>query len=266
VKKTLFIIAFALLIILPIVSLVNYLLENQGCRTPQNYTIDIEKRFERDASSFTQGLFIHNNKVYESFGQYGASGIKNYQLGDLNPGNMKMNGNRVFAEGATIIDNEVIQITWKKGVAYRYDQDLNPVGSFEYNGEGWGLATYKDQLLMSDGSYEIQFRSSEDFKLLRKIQVKELEEKIDQLNELEVIDGEIWANIWQSDEIITVDPDSGCVMKKIDASSLWEYENESKKYIGGVLNGIAYNSELGHIYLTGKYWQNIFQIKLKDKK
>lgn len=266
-KRILFSIAFILLILIPIISVVKYVIADlQGCRVPETYTVEVVKRFERDPSSFTQGLFVHNGRIYESFGNYGSSGIKSYQLGEINPAHLQNNDLDVFAEGASVIKDEIIQISWKKGIAYRYDNDLNLKGDFIYQGDGWGLTTYDEELVMSDGSYEIQFRSPKDFKLLRKIEVKDYEEKVDQLNELEMIGDEIWANIWLSDEIIAIDPDSGCVMKKIDASSLWEYENPSKKYIGGVLNGIAYNSELGHIYLTGKYWQNIFHIKLKNKK
>ena len=268
-KKIAFIISLILLVIIPTISAIKYFMAEMGCQTPQKFGVKLVKAYQRDPSSFTQGFFVHNSLIYESFGQFGASGIKSYKLGELSSSLRHKNLSNEFAEGAAIFNDEIVQITWKKGIAYRYDSNLKPVGEFAYNGEGWGISTLDDEFVMSDGSYEIQFRSSDNFKLLRKIEVKEIEQgietKIDQLNELEVIDGEIWANIWQTDNIVAINPDNGCVEKRIDASSLWDHENPARKYIGGVLNGIAYNKELGHIYLTGKYWNHIFHVELEKR-
>ena len=268
-KKISLIISLILLIVIPTISAVKYFLAEMGCKTSQKFSVKLVKAYQRDPSSFTQGFFIHNDLVYESYGQFGASGIKTYKLGELSSTQSHKNLVNEFAEGATPVNNEIIQITWKNGIAYRYDEALEPQGKFAYDGEGWGIATLDDELVMSDGGYEIQFRSADDFRILRKIEVKEIEKgiesKVDQLNELEVINGEIWANIWQTDEIVAINPDNGCVDKRIDASSLWDHENPARKYIGGVLNGIAYNKELGHIYLTGKYWNHIFHVELEKR-
>lgn len=263
-KKIVWLIAFISIVIIPIISLYNFSSFSK-CVEPEEFEVKIIQAFARNNQSFTQGFFLYNGLVYESFGQYGESGRKAYKLGEMNPVYTTPNSSQIFAEGMAVLDNKIVQISWMENKAFILNPNLELVGEFTYEGEGWGLTSNGKHFIMSNGTSEIAIREAKTFTVLKKLKVKKMDKEVDQLNELEYIDEEIWANIWQEDEIIAINPESGCVTKTIDASSLWMFEKSEKKYSGAVLNGIAYNEQLGHIYLTGKNWENIFQVELLKK-
>lgn len=260
------IILIVLAIFIIIISWFYFIQEEDSCSPPKKYEVKVDSIFNRSPKSFTQGFFIHKGKFYESFGGHGQSGRKVYQKNSLLNESYQGNSPDVFAEGMAYLKGDIVQLTWHAEKAFRLNEKLKVLSTFTYQGEGWGLTSNKEHYIMSNGSSELVFRDHKSFQKIKKILVKNHKEEIKNLNELEFIKGEVWANLWLSDNIVTINPRTGCVQKEIDAHRLWDYEDTKLKRKGGVLNGIAYDKKLGHIYLTGKYWRHIFQVSLKLKK
>jgi len=213
-----------------------------------------------DSRAFTQGLLIADGELFESTGQYGQSSVRRI---DLDTGRVEQSTalpDPYFGEGLALVGQRLYQLTWKSGVVFVYDrQSLDRVGRLEYAGQGWGLTYDGRDLIMSDGSATLKRIDPTDFSVLGTIHVTEDGRPIEQLNELEYIDGEIWANIWFSERIVRIDPDSGQVIASLDASAL-------KRALppGGspdVLNGIAWDAASRRLYLTGKYWSRLFEVR-----
>ena len=159
-----------------------------------------------------------------------------------------------FGEGLTFVDDQIIQLTWKNGVAYRYDvETFELVANYSFSGEGWGLAYDGNQLIMSDGTDVLQFRNATTFELEATINVTLNNESLSKLNELEMFDGLLLANVYQTDEIVGIDLSSGIVVLHIDASGL-------KTEGGEVLNGIAYDASTQSLWITGKYWSKMYNV------
>ena len=230
----------------------------QSMRQP-NYSIEVVASYPHDPESFTQGLIYHDGVLYEGTGLYGKSSLRRVnpesgevlQIIDLPP--------YVFGEGVTILNGKVYMLTWKEMTCYVYDLDLEPHGTFAYPTEGWGLTHNGTFLFMSDGSSTLRFIDPDTFQVVQTITVVFDGEPVDNLNELEYIDGVIYANIWLTDQIALIDPMSGNVVEIIDFSSL---KNELETDQIDVLNGIAYNPETETIYITGKLWPKLFEVKL----
>ncbi|HET7313325.1 glutaminyl-peptide cyclotransferase, partial [Salinisphaera sp.] len=164
---------------------------------------------------------------------------------------------RYFGEGLAWLDGRLYQLTWKSGTGFIYDaKTLQPLGRFHYAGQGWGLTRCGPRLVMSNGSAELLFVDPDDFHVVRRLQVTEHGAAVDHLNELETIGGLIWANVWLSDDIVRIDPASGHVIDRIDASALAAAMPDS----ADVLNGIAYDAARDRVYVTGKYWPALFRI------
>ncbi len=168
----------------------------------------------------------------------------------------------LFGEGLTVHDGQIYQLTWQAGTGFIYDQEtFEPLVQFFYDGEGWGLANDGDRLIMSDGSNTLSFREFESFVELDRVDVYDDQGPVDMLNELEYIDGEIWANIWLDDLIVVIDPYTGWVTRRIDMTGLLQDEDRGD-YRVDVLNGIAWDAENERLLVTGKLWPVIYQIEI----
>jgi glutamine cyclotransferase len=223
------------------------------------YQIEIVQTFPHDTTSYTQGLFFHQGKLCESTGMHGESTFR--QDIDLASGIAKKKlsfDKRYFVEGSVVLGDELFILTWNEKRAFVYDaQTLNFKRSHRYPREGWGLTTNGKELIASDGSSRLYFMDTK-FEVKRSIDVTLEGKKVQWLNELEWIDGKIWANIYTSDLIVIIEPSNGKVIGKINAHKLLPSSQRSPRT--DVLNGIAYDGK--HIYLTGKYWPSLFEIKL----
>ena len=208
-----------------------------------------------------QGLEILDGHLYVSTGGYGSSQLLRYRFADTALEKRGRLPRHIFAEGLTILADTVYQLTWRNGLILTYDKaQLEPLGTLPITGEGWGLTNDKKSLIMSNGSDRLQFISPGTGQVLRSIGVTEGGQGITHLNELEWIDGSIWANIWRTDRIVIIEPDSGQVSASIDLRGLlprYEYRSGTD-----VLNGIARDPADGSIWVTGKRWPWLYRIEL----
>ena len=217
-----------------------------------------------DVSAFTQGLFFADGELFESTGQHGESVVRAV---DLATGKTKREARlprEYFGEGSTGWGKTIVSLTWKHGKAFRWDRKtLRQIGEFSYSGEGWGLAQDGKSLILSDGTPELRFLDPVTFAEQRRITVTYQGRPIRRINELEVVRGEILANIWHQDLIVRIDPASGVIKGVIDlrelAASVPVRDSES------VLNGIAYDDQTGKLYVTGKNWPSLFEIALPTR-
>lgn len=234
--------------------------------TIARYTVEIVNTYPHDRGAFTQGLLIDEGVLFESTGKVGQSTIRHV---DLETGTVTKQislPGRYFGEGIAEINDKLYALTWTSGDGFIFDKEtLRRTGSFTFNGEGWGMTSDGQQLIMSNGTDEIRFVNPDGFETKRTIKVKRGGVAVERLNELEWIEGEIWANIWQSDEIVQIDPGSGRVTGVIDASSL-SPSGPRDPLNDNVLNGIAWNPDTEQIYLTGKRWPNLFEVRLVEAK
>jgi glutamine cyclotransferase len=229
------------------------------------YTYKIVNSWPHDKSAFTEGLIFKDGILYESTGRNGSSDLRTV---DLTTGSVK---NKVdldaqyFGEGITILNGSIFQLTWLNHKGFMYDQDtLSQHGEFKYEGEGWGLTDDGHSLIMSNGTNAITFLDPETFEVERVIHVFDNDEPLASLNELEYIKGEIYANIWHSDKIVRIHPESGKILGWIDLTGILPMEERQDQE--AVLNGIAYDQETGRLFVTGKLWPWLFEIKLGEKK
>jgi len=232
-----------------------------AAETPR-YTARIVKTFPHDTGAFTQGLEFHAGGLYESTGMVGTSGIRKVVLETGKVLKQLRVGPPFFGEGITIIDGQLIQLTWQHqtGFVYKFPE-LTFVKQFSYPGEGWGLTNDGKQIYMSDGSAQIRVWDPKTLKEIRRITVQDGTRPVGALNELEWIRGEIWANVWQTDQIVRISPATGKVLGWIDLSALPRDRN-----VADVLNGIAYDAATKRLIVTGKLWASIYQIEVVPAK
>ncbi|TAM33992.1 MAG: glutaminyl-peptide cyclotransferase [Nevskiaceae bacterium] len=217
-----------------------------------------------EASDFTQGLVWHQGRLFESAGQYGASRIAEK---DLSSGktlrSTSLPGNE-FGEGLALLRGQLWQLTWREGVAHVYDLTLQPLQRLRYGGEGWGIASDGRQLVISDGSARLHFVDPEGFRLLRSIEVSDGGRPVTMLNELEWVEGAIYANVWMSDRVARIDPASGQVTGWLDLAPLKRAAGVTpeREAQGAVLNGLAWRADQRRLLVTGKWWPKLFELKL----
>ena len=236
-----------------------------SCRAgePVRYSVEVVKEYPHDTGAYTQGLFFHDGKLYESTGQYGASTIRIVDLASGKPVRKLHFGKKYFAEGSVILNGSYYVLTWTNKVAFVYDAaTLEYKKTYSYPREGWGLTTDGEYLIASDGSSRLFFLSPE-FKLQKSVIVKLNGRPVKYLNELEWIDGRIWANVYTTDMIVVINPSNGEVEATIDCRGLLPEKLRTKST--DVLNGIALDSD-GKIYLTGKNWPRLYEVRLIQKK
>jgi glutamine cyclotransferase len=234
------------------------------CSAPAMEQVRVVARMPHDPRAFTQGLIFHSGALLETTGQYGQS-----QLRRLDARTGKVLLRRAlpadqFGEGLGRIGNELVALTWTNGVAHRFAADtLKPLGSFRYQGEGWGLTSDGKRWIRSDGSDNLIFHDAATFKETGRVRVTLAGTPLPELNELEWIGGLVFANVWHSNVIVAIDPKTGCVARRFDLSPL------SREVAAGdpeaVLNGIAWDEKGKRLYVTGKDWPRLFEIALPER-
>ncbi|MCF7973542.1 MAG: glutaminyl-peptide cyclotransferase [Phycisphaerae bacterium] len=226
---------------------------------PAVYGYRIVNTYPHQTSSFTQGLAFDNNQLYEGTGEYGYSHI--FKI-DLTTGRVLKRccslPNKQWGEGITILNNRLYQLTWKSRIGYVYDLDtFNVLRTFKYPSQGWGLTHNGTHLIMSDGSAALTFLDPNTLKPVRTLNVLNGQKPMTNLNELEYVQGRIYANIWLTEQIAIIDPETGQVEAIIDFTGLQDRHPQ-----GDVLNGIAYNEKTDKLYITGKRWSELYEIEL----
>ncbi len=232
----------------------------QSCNAKvEQYRIEVVAQFPHDTGSYTQGLFFYDGTLYETTGQYGESSIRTVDL-ESGKALRKLDfAEKYFAEGSAVLDGKLYVLTWTNRVAYVYDAStLEYVKAYSYPRQGWGLTSDGKVLYASDGSSRI-FVLDSSLNLVRSIDVRMDGRPVRYLNELEWIDGRIWANVYTTDMIVIIDPEDGTVEATLDCSGLLPEKLRTPRT--DVLNGIAYDPQNGKIYLTGKYWPRLYEIK-----
>jgi glutamine cyclotransferase len=238
-----------------------------GCGAAQTTAVDapqlsfkVTATYPHDTAAFTEGLFWADGALYESTGLQGHSTLRKV---DLKTGKVLLQHHLpddVFGEGIALMDNKLVQLTWQKQHAYIYDaMNFQQLGNFNYQGEGWGLTTDGKSWISSNGSDTLTWRDAKTFQPERSMQVVWNGQAVKNLNELEWIDGKIWANIWFTNWILQIDPQSGKVLSYIDIRSLIPANADGED----VPNGIAYDSAAKRIFITGKCWPKLYEIQVK---
>lgn len=227
---------------------------------PYHWFAKVAATYPHLASSYTQGLEFNNGVLYEGTGQYGQSMVAemNLSTGAMSPSkHIELAGN-YFGEGITIFGDNLYQLTWKEQKCFVYNKNtLQLIKDIPYTGEGWGLCNDGKSLIMSDGSERITFRNPATFSIERTIEVYDDQGPFQKINELEYIDGKIYANIYTTNKVIVIDPTNGKVEAIIDGLEI----EQAGRGLGEVMNGIAYNN--GKIYFTGKNWGKLFEVKIE---
>lgn len=216
-----------------------------------------------DATAYTEGLFIRNGYLYESTGVEGQSDIRETRLSDGRVLRRARLPAGIFGEGAVDWEGQIISVSWKEGRGYRWDiRTMRLATTFTYPGEGWGLTRSSRDLFMSDGTPEIRVLDPANFRERRRIKVTDNGRPVSNLNELEWIGGQIWANVWLTNLIARIDPATGRVLRWIDISAI--SARHASRDPNDVANGIAWDAKTRKIYITGKRWNALYQIEVGD--
>ncbi|NLL43347.1 MAG: glutaminyl-peptide cyclotransferase [Firmicutes bacterium] len=227
------------------------------------HAFEVVERYPHDPDAFTQGLVFHGGFLYEGTGLYGHSSLRRVNLADGEVLARTELAQQFFGEGIAILGERIYQLTWREERGFVYDlATLELIEQFSYAGEGWGLTADGEYLIMSNGTDQITYLDPDSFRPVRQITVSSQEGPIWHLNELEYIDGEILANIWFDHRICRIDPGTGKVLGWIDLSSLYETEKQADPD-ADVVNGIAYDHDNQRLFVTGKLWSHIYEIRLE---
>jgi glutaminyl-peptide cyclotransferase len=225
------------------------------------YTYQVTHVYPHDPTAFTQGLIFKDGLLWESTGLNGRSTLRKVELETGRVLKKLDVPQQYFAEGLTVFRGRVYQLTWQAQKGFIYDPEtFRPLGEFAYTGEGWGLTHDEQSLIMSDGTNRIRFLDPVTFAVKRTISVVDEGQPLNELNELEYVKGEIYANIWQTDRIVRVEPQTGKILGWIDLTGLLPAADRTATT--DVLNGIAYDEASGRLFVTGKLWPKLFEIKL----
>lgn len=230
----------------------------------EQYGYRVLERKPLDRANFVQGLEIHDGKLYVSSGNYGQSRLMRY---DFASGELEVSKRlhpRLFAEGLTLFGNFIYQLTWRERLLLVFDRDtMEPLRTHPLPGEGWGLTNNGEHLIYSDGSDRLFFLDPATQQFARTVTVTENGRPLRRINELEWIDGKIWANVWQTERVVVIDPDTGVVTASIDLRDL--LATSDRRGDTDVLNGIARDPVDGAIWVTGKRWPWLYRIELVSK-
>ncbi|CAN5240893.1 glutaminyl-peptide cyclotransferase [soil metagenome] len=241
-----------------------------AAKAPEEYTYKIEKVFPHDTSSYTEGLQYADGVLYESTGNYGNSTIRK---SDLNTGKSiqvtKVDG-KYFGEGISVIGDKVIQMTYREKVGFVYDKNtLKLLNTFTNNVgyEGWGMCFDGNKLYLDDSTNRIWFLNKDNYHATGYIDVYDDKQAVNQVNELEYIDGKLYSNVYTTDNILVIDPKTGAVLQKIDMKNLWPEAERPAGFDEGnnVLNGIAWDAKGKRLFVTGKKWPHVYQVKFVKK-
>lgn len=260
--KTKYIIVAALLAVAVIFCIFSI---DANAQKVKNYRLKVEASFPHDRGAYTQGLFFNGNDLYETTGQYGQSSIRRVDLTSGKVLNYISVDKKYFLEGSCSLGGRLYVLTWMENVCFVYDiSTLKKVGELRNPREGWGLTTDGKSLIMSDGTDKVYYLDPITFMEQRSINVTLNGKKVNYVNELEYIDGKIWANVYTTDSVVIIDPKSGVVEGVIDCRNLLPYA--MRRPDTDVLNGIAWNEASKSIYLTGKNWPKMFKVSLVEVK
>lgn len=215
--------------------------------------------YPHDPKAFTQGLIFLDGVLYEGTGLNGQSSLRRVALETGTVTQRADLDSAYFGEGIAVAGDRIYQLTWRSKVGFIYDREsFAVVGQFHYTTEGWGLTFDGEHLILSDGTARLFFHDPADFSVQREITVTENGAPVPRLNELEYIDGAVWANVWQTNSIVRIAPDTGVVLERIDLTGLL---TTVERLQADVLNGIAYDAVGNRIFVTGKHWPKLFEIR-----
>jgi glutaminyl-peptide cyclotransferase len=225
----------------------------------------VVSRRAHDPQAFTQGLQLdHRGRLFESTGQFGQSSLREVEPASGDVLRRLALPADWFGEGLAVVGDDLIQLTWRAGIATRRDADtFEELDSYVYEGEGWGLCFDGERLVMSDGSDRLTFRDPATFEAIGSLEVTLDGEPLRRLNELECVDGAVWANVWLSDDVVRIDPVSGRVTGRLDLAGIIEPHPRSVQ-ADAVLNGIAWDAAAGTFLVTGKRWPELIEIRLLE--
>jgi glutamine cyclotransferase len=227
----------------------------------QTYTYAIIHAYPHDPTAFTQGLVFDNGFLYEGTGLRGQSSLRRVELESGNVLQVHSLSSEYFGEGITIHQDKIFQVTWRSHEGFVYDMDsFELIDAFEIATEGWGLTHDGSGLILSDGTSTLRFIDLDTYEETRAVEVRDRDGPVFNINELEYIDGEVFANIWQTERIARIDPESGSVVGWLDLSGIADSLDENT--IVDVLNGIAYDVEGSRLFVTGKLWPMLFEIEI----
>jgi glutamine cyclotransferase len=239
----------------------------QGCLIPGNsdvipvYSYNIVNIYPHDRNAFTQGLVFEDSVLYEGTGLLGHSSLRRVELETGDVLQIRELSDQFFGEGITIYENKIIQLTWQSNIGFVYDKDsFELLQEFNYSTEGWGITHDGERLIMSDGTAILHFLNPQTFEEIGQLEVFDNDGPITRLNELEYIQGEIYANIWQTDRVARIAPLTGRVIGWVELGGLLTTEDRSEPV--DVLNGIAYDAKTDRLFVTGKLWPKLFEIEL----
>lgn len=242
--------------------------DNIYATPPANIAYTITNVYPHDANAFTEGFEYHEGKFLESTGDTDYKGLSKLAYTDILSGKdiQKINlDKQYFGEGCTLMDGKIYQLTYKEQKCFVYDaKTLKKIKEFTYEGEGWGMTNDKKYIIMDNGSNNLYYRDPETFKVIKTIGVVDNNGGLAEINELEYIDGFIYANVWQKNHIVKIDPSTGKVIGILDFTGVLErYASPSEVAKTDVLNGIAYDSINKKFFITGKYWPKVFEFITK---
>lgn len=225
------------------------------------YGYSVLNRYPHNINAFTQGLFFHDGFLYEGTGKNGLSTLSKLNLETGEDLQSISLSRRYFGEGIELVDDKIFQLTWRSHMVFVYDKDSFEQIASHYNpSEGWGLAYDGEQLILSDGSATLRFLDPGSFTSTRSVTVTLNGNPVTNLNELEYIDGEVWANVWQTDFIVRIDPETGVVNSIVDMTGLSQQTRLGSNE--AVLNGIAWDAAGQRLFVTGKHWAHLFEVEL----
>lgn len=228
---------------------------------PNQLFASIVNTYPHSKSSYTQGLEFYNGRLFESTGQIGQSLIAEVDLTTGNQHRFKNLEQPYFGEGITILNDTIFQLTWQSNVCFLYDMDFNKIGEFNYEGEGWGLCNNGESIIMTNGESEIVWRNPSTFEIEKVIYAFDNQNGLRNLNEIELINGKLYINVYTENRVIEVDTASGKILSTIDCNSL---ALEGEVSGSNVLNGIAHDPITGKTYMTGKLWPKLFEVKFEE--
>ncbi|HEX7482051.1 MAG TPA: glutaminyl-peptide cyclotransferase [Candidatus Bathyarchaeia archaeon] len=227
--------------------------------SPILYTYQIIKMYPHDATAFTEGLVFNEGVLYESTGEYGSSSLRQVNLEDGVVQHEVLLPKQYFGEGLTIVNGSLVQLTWQNKIGFIYDKEtFGSLGNFSYSSEGWGLTFNGSELIMSDGTSKLTFLNPVTFQIVGQVSVHDGNTPITNINELEYVNGNVYANIWMQQKIAVINPQTGTVKGWIDLTGIYQSNN-----LDDVLNGIAYDPQTNRLLITGKDWPNLYEITIK---
>lgn len=254
-------IAILIAVVILVLSLVAYdFLNRQLANSARNYTYKVINAYSHDRNAFTEGLVFEDGVLYEGTGLNGESSLRREELETGKVLQFVNLSNQYFGEGITVFEDKIVQLTWQSHKGFVYNRDsFDLLQEFSYTTEGWGITQDGSRLIMSDGTATLHFLNPETFEETGTVNVNDNGTPIIRLNELEYINGEVYANVWLTEKIAIINPQTGAVRAWLNMQGIRNWQN---LYAGDVLNGIAYDSAGNRLFVTGKFWSLLFQIEL----